>query len=198
MIKRFNDYEQTQAYGDFQQLPKGGYVMKILDARIENKGYGDYIMIAGDVEGGEYHHYFAKNYKAQTGEDKKWRGNYLLNIPADDGSERDGWTKRRFKTFTEALEDSNPGYHFDWDETKFKGKMIGGLFNAREYEKSDGDTAWATNWGGVCAVEKIRDGSFTLPKDKPLRGRAQNAQPVTGSDGFMQIPDGIDEELPFA
>lgn len=199
MIKRFNDYEQTQAYGSFEQLPKGGYIMKILEAKIENKGYGDYIMISGDVEGGEHHHYFAKNYKAQQAEDKKWRGNYLLNIPTDDGSEQDGWAKRRFKTFTEALEDSNPGYHFDWDEQKFKGKLIGGLFNAREYEKNDGTTAWATNWGGVCDIGKIKDGSFVLPKDRELKNKrpAASAPIQTDSNGFMSIPDGIDEEMPF-
>ena len=132
-IKRFGDYEKTQAYGDYEG-------------------------------------FYAKEYKAQQSEDKKWHCNYLLNIPNDDGSEKDNWTKRRFKTFTEALEESNPGYRFDWDEQKFKGKIAGGLFNEREY------------------------GDYKLPKDKIL---SSNNSSRANSDDFMSVPDGTDEELPF-
>ena len=33
-IKRFGDYEKTQAYGDYEVLPKGGYVVKILGSEL--------------------------------------------------------------------------------------------------------------------------------------------------------------------
>ena len=153
---------------------------------------GQYVKISCDVAEGEYASFFANEYKNQQQEDKKWHCNYLLNVPNDDGSEKDGWTKRRFKTFTEALEESNPGYHFDWDEQKFKGKLIGGLFNEREYAKNDGSTGRAINMAQVTTVEKIRSGKYQLPKDKLLPGSS-----ATDSDGFMNIPEGADEELPF-
>lgn len=191
-IKRFNDYETTQAYGDYQQLPKGGYVLKIFGVELCANKIGQYVKISCDVAEGEYTGFFTNEYKNQQQEDKKWHCNYLLNVPNDDGSEKDGWTKRRFKTFTEALEESNPGYHFDWDEQKFKGKLIGGLFNEREYAKNDGSTGRAINMAQVTTVEKIRSGKYQLPKDKLLPG-----SPATDSNGFMNIPEGADEELPF-
>ena len=199
MIKRFGDYEQTKAYGNYEQLPKGGYVLRILDVKQQTNSRGEYLTIAADIYEGDYMQFFTREYKNQQSEDKKWHCNFLLSIPADDGTEQDGWTKRRFKTFTEALEDSNNGYHFDWDEQKFKGKLIGGLFNEREYETQQGQIRKATNWGGVIAVDKIRSGEYTLPKDRTLdRGYAQPAAaPQTTPDGFMDIPDGLDEELPF-
>lgn len=198
MIKRFGDYEKTQPYGDYERLPKGGYICKVLNVETCSGKSGDYLKIALDIEGGDYHHFFINDYKAQQSEDKKWRCNYLLNIPQDDGSERDGWTKRKFKTFTEALEESNPGYHFDWDEQKFKGKLIGGLFNEREYETRSGGRAMATNLAQVCTVAKIKDGSYKLPADKMLDKPLLGAAPApAASDDWMNLPDGIDEELPF-
>lgn len=196
MIKKFSDYEQTKGYGDYERLPKGGYVLAIKAAQLMQNSMGEYIKVSADVYEGEYAQFFTREYKAQQSEDKKWHCNYLLNVPKDDGSEQDGWTKRKFKTFTEALEDSNEGYHFDWDEQKFKGKLIGGLFNEREYEGRNGNIRRATNWGGVCAVSKIREGNYKLPADK-LLNKGYAAAPAS-SDGFMTIPDGDDEELPFA
>ena len=192
MIKKFKDYEQTKSYGGFDRLPKGGYVLVIKGAEVLSNRIGEYIKISADIYEGEFIQFFTREYKAQQTEDKKWHCNYLLNVPKDDGSEQDGWTKRKFKTFTEALEDSNEGYHFDWDEQKFKGKLIGGLFNEREYEGRDGAVRRATNWAGVCTVDKIREGSYTLPEDKLI-----NKAPTTSSTGFMEIPDGVDDELPF-
>lgn len=200
MIKRFGDYEQTKAYGNYEQLPKGGYVLRILGVETRTNRSGEYLFISADIYEGDYIQFFTREYKNQQSEDKKWHCNYLLNIPTDDGSEQDGWTKRRFKTFTEALEDSNAGYHFDWDEQKFKGKLIGGLFNEREYETNDGQIRRATNWGGVASVENIREGNYTLPKDRTIdRGYATPAPApsIPATNGFMDIPDGLDEELPF-
>ena len=192
MIKKFSDYEQTKGYGDYEKLPKGGYVLVIKGAEVLQNRIGEYIKIAADIYEGEFIQFFTREYKNQQTEDKKWHCNYLLNIPKDDGSEQDGWTKRKFKTFTEALEESNEGYHFDWDEQKFKGKLIGGLFNEREYEGRDGAVRKATNWANVCTVDKIREGSYTLPDDKLI-----NKAPTTTSTGFMDIPDSVDDELPF-
>lgn len=200
MIKQFGDYDKVKGYSDSQRLPKGGYVLKVLAADIKQGSYGDYLEVNFDIEEGDFYHYYANDYKAQQNEDKKWRGKYLLNVPKDDGSEADSWAKRRFKTFTTALEDSNPGYHFDWDEAKFKGKLFGGLFHEREFEKQDGTVGTFVTVGGVCSVDKIRSGDYKLPKDKALK--TTNTQPTyvygqSGSD-FMTIPEGADNELPFA
>ena len=198
MISRFSDYEQTKSYKDFEQLPKGGYVLIIKGAEVCENSVGQYVKIMCDVAEGDYKDHFLSEYCGQKKEDRKWHCNYLLNVPKDDGSEKDGWTKRRFKTVTEALEDSNPGYHFDWDERKFKGKLIGGLFNEREYENDKGEIKRATNLAQLCSVEKIRSGNYKIPDDKLLGGRPpQTSALMTDADGFMNIPDGIDDELPF-
>ena len=79
-IKRFGDYEKTKAYGDIQALPKGGYVLKIMDAVICENRNGQYIKISCDVAEGEYRDFYANEYRSQQQEDKKWHYNYLLSL----------------------------------------------------------------------------------------------------------------------
>ena len=168
-IKRFSDYEQTRAYTDIEQLPKGGYVCRILDTAVQDNQYGQSIKILFDIAEGEYAGYYQHKYDASQRSDKKWPGVFILNVPNDDNTERDNWTKGKFKTFVVALEESNPGYHFDWDESKFKGKLIGFIFNYRQYE-FNGGTGFAPNAAKSASVSAIREGKFKIPKDKLLPG----------------------------
>ena len=191
-IRRFNDYETTKAYGDIQTLPKGGYVLKIMGAEVCENRNGQYIKISCDIAEGEFMNFFANEYRAQQSEDKKWHCNYLLNVPNDDGTEQDGWTKRRFKTVTEAMEEANSGYHFDWDEGKFKGKMLGVLFRNKEWE-FNGKTGWTTECAGSCSVADIRSGDFKVPADKPLDNSSTQAT-NTSAD---VLADDEDDDLPF-
>lgn len=193
MIKKWNDYDSVKGYGEFERLPKGGYVVKILGVSIEHYRDNETTLKLGcDVIEGEYANYYINQYKNNTNEDKKWSCNCFINIPVDDGSERDGWTKRNFRTAINALEESNPGFHWDWNETKLKGLIVGGLFNEREYIGNDGNIHKSTNLARFCPVEKIRNGNYTLPKDKLLQNQS------TVNDGFMAIPNGTEDDgLPF-
>lgn len=198
-MKQLNGYEQAQVYSDAERLPVGGYILKILDAKYQDNsanGYNDVIILSFDIEEGEQKGFFAANYKAQTGEDKKWKGTYRLRVPKDDGSEQDSWAMRRFKTVITNIEESNSGYHWNWDEQTLKGKLIGALFNNKEYS-FNGRHGFFTNCHSLVTVEKIRSGKFEVPADTLLNnGQAPGNQNST-NDGFMNIPDGIDEELPF-
>lgn len=194
-INRFGDFDKVQSYQDRPQLPVGGYVMRIMGAEVKENRIGQYVQISMDIAEGQYKGFFADDYRSQDVNQRarKWHCAYLLNVPADDGSERDGWTKRRFKTFTDALEASNDGYHFDWDEEKFKGLMIGGLFNIREWMK-DGQRGRSTNLAQVCSVEKIRSGKYKLPKDQLLPGGPAESSTSSASGGYTVVHD---DDLPF-
>lgn len=197
---KFSDYDKVVPYGMTRKLPKGGYVLVIKGAEICQNSRGEYVKILCDVAEGDCKGFFLSDFTQQPPESRKWHCNYLLSIPNDDGSEQDSWTKRKFKTFTNALEESNEGYHFDWDERKFKGKRIGGIFNEREYMGNDNKSHMATNLALMCSVENIRSGNFQIPEDKMLSERKSPAQadaPAQNDGQWMEIPDGDDLELPF-
>ena len=192
-MKKLNGYENAKTYTDQERLPVGGYILKIIDVEYQTNDWGDVILLHFDIAEGEQKGFFQANYDAQTGEDKKWKGTYRLRVPKDDGSEKDEWTMRRFKTVISNFEESNHKYHWSWDEQTLKGKQIGALFNNKEYEFS-GRHGFFTNCHSLVPVEKIRSGKFEIPADTLLK---KERPPQTDSDGFMNVPDGIDEELPF-
>lgn len=213
MIKKFNDFDKTQAYtGGGDKLPAGAYICEIVNAKIEDYSWGQVVVIAFDIAEGEQKDFYKKQFDTNTAEDKKWKGTYRLNVPKDDGSQQDAWTKRRFKTFTDALEDSNSGYHFDWDETKFKGKLFGATFADTFYKvKDSGNCGTYTAIYDIVPVEKVQKNAYRkipdlyVPKKLISDYNTWKASPATGTtsgsgkpdDGFMNIPEGVDEEIPF-
>lgn len=196
-MKKRGCFNRNNVIKEQEKLPVGGYVAKIINVKEENFEWGDRLAIAFDIVEGEYAGFFDKHYKAQTSEDKKWKGTIRFNIPKEDGSEKDEWTQKRFNTNIVAIEDSNPGYFFDWDEAKLKGKMVGVIFNNKEYE-FNGNHGFFTNPHSFTTVENIRSGNFRIPKDTLLPNSTASSSAVPAdANGFMSIPDGVDEEIPF-
>ena len=190
MIKKYNGFaaEVTRAA---EHLPAGAYVCKIIKAETQDYSWGQRLNVSIDIIEGEYKDFYANNYRNQQNEDKKWKGVLRLNVPNDDGSDKDEWTKRSFNNFTGVLEDANPGYKFDWDETKLKGKTVGVLFRNKEWE-FNGRSGWATEAFSTALVGDIRDGKDFKIKDKPLTAKNMNS-----STNWASEDNSSSDELPF-
>ena len=169
-MKAFSGYKAEKS-ASREQLPVGGYIAKILNVEEVNYDWGSVLLISFDIAEGFYAGFFQKDYNNQQGEDKKWRGTYRLNVPKDDGSEKDGWTKRTFGNAMWCVEDANPGYHWDWNEKGLKGKTVGVLFRNEEWEYN-GNTGWSTRCCTFAPIGDVRDGTFKMPKDKPLKNKS--------------------------
>lgn len=193
-MKAFSGYEAKKQTAR-EPLPAEGYVVKVLDVQEIVYTWGNVLEISFDVIEGEHKGFFTADYKNNPGEEKKWRGKYRLSEPKDDGSEKDGWTKRTFGGVMFAFEDSNPGFHWDWDETKLKGKVVGALFRNKQWEMDD-RTGWTTECCALISADDVRQNRFKMPKDKPLPEKPMQ-QPGTGftGAGFEDITD--DDDLPF-
>ena len=72
-MKAFNGYEPKRSYVR-EQLPAGGYVVKIMDVKLVHNDWGDILLLSFDVEEGDKKGFFRDDYRGQTYEDKKWRG----------------------------------------------------------------------------------------------------------------------------
>lgn len=161
-------------------------------------GNSDMIRLQFDVAEGEHKGFFKAQYEANTNEDKKYKGNATVYVPTDDGSEKDGWTKRSFAGWTSAFEDSNSGYSWDWDEKKWKGKLIGIVFGETGTVINGKEIVYTEPRFAV-AAQQVRDGKAPVAKFKSKNGYTGTASSTSGSssDGFINIPDGQVEELPF-
>ena len=195
-MKKFNNWENVKAASEFVPLPAGGYIVELKNAKVkeyknQNGDAFERFEIAIDIAEGEFKDYYANDYCNQTNEDKKWKGVLRLYMPKEEGSEQDEWTKSRFKSFIEAVEDSNPGFHWDWDESKLRGKKIGCLFRLEEWEYN-GKTGKKAQPFKAVSVEKIKSGNFKIPKEKLLEKNA--SAPTAPTPEFRDIPD---EDVPF-
>ena len=188
-MRPYSDFRAERTGGAREILPAGGYVCSILSAKEETFSWGSRLALAIDVAEGDYAGFFKRDFDSNDREDKKWRGIYRVNIPKDDGSEMDAWTKRSFGNFIYSVQESNPGFSWDWDEKKLKGKKLGVLYRNREWEM-DNRTGWTTEAAGSCTVEDIHNGKFRLPKDKPLKHKDTVAAPV-----LEEVDD--EDQLPF-
>lgn len=189
-MKPVKGYEEAKAMGEGQErLPIGGYIVKILDVKMLEYTWGDVIAASFDIIEGDYAGYYAENYKMQTQEDKKWKGVRRMNVPKGDGTEKDGWTLAAFKRDIEAVEDSNKGFHWDWDESKLKNKVVGAIFHDQEYDYNGQQGFW-TACHHFAPVDVVREGKFKIPKPKMLNKDASAMNDFT----LVDLPEG---ELPF-
>lgn len=196
-MKAFGNYESISTE-TFEKLPKGAYPVTIKAAQVKtyegSNGSFERFEIAFDINDGEYKDYFKKQYDGQTGEDKKWKGVLRLYLPKDDGSEKDEWTKRTFKRAIEAIEDSNNGYHWDWDEKKLKGKKVACIFRDEEWEYDGKSGIKAMPYAFINTVD-FGKGKFKIPADKLLK--KEDAPAAASTTAFAQAIEEADDDLPF-
>ena len=185
---------------NFEQLPKDAYVIKIMGAKEDTWGDGSKnIRIAFDIAEGKYAHFYQNQFDRNTNEDKQWPFDavYTLNIPNDQSPE---YVWRNWNTFFADLEDSNSGFVFDGDLKKLKGKLIGGKFHNKQTEKN-GNVYDHIVMKWTCVAEDVRNGKAgRLPNDKLIIRTGRTASKTSSAsemDGFLSIPEGAEEELPF-
>lgn len=194
----FKNYEEAIVYADGGRLPVGGYVVKILDVKIEDgvNGYNDKLVLSFDIAEGEYKDFYKHNYSQQRYGDKKWKGTARISIPFDNGIKEDMLTMNRFKTMIKRFEESNDMFHWDWDETKLKGKLVGAIFNNKEYKIKD-KHGFFTNFHTFTTVENIKEKRFKIPPDTLLKESSTNHAITQDKNGFVEVPSDLEEELPF-
>ena len=91
-----------------------------------------------------------------------------------------------------AIEHSNPGFHFNWDdpqnERTLTGKLVGVVFGEEEYLNDKNEKKKATKPFWMCSVDKIREG---VEAPRPRLLEKQNSAPVNNNE----IPFDFDQDF---
>ena len=191
-MKPFKNWDDVKAPAEFNKLPMGGYLCRIMEAEVTQTRSGDEMLVVNfDITDGEYKDYYANEHRSQQSEDKRWKGVIRYFLPKEDGSEKDAWTKSRFKAFTDALEESNSGYIWEWKEETLKGKKIGMVTRNEEWDYN-GKTGFTVRPYNFVTIDKIVKGTYKLPKDKYLNGSAPTTQKPAETEDLL-----LDSDLPF-
>lgn len=198
-MNKTRGWETTQAQmdGQFEQLTPGGHIVKILHAEVgKSKNEKEMLILSLDIaEGGEFDGIFRRAFdiRKRSGDGRtlpKWpNGGMFYQLTTD----RDGNTNPRFKGLIKAIEESNMGYAWNWDERTLHGKLCGMIFREEEYPKSDGTIGTTVKPMAVCPAGEAF--AKEAPKKKLLDANSFAAQPAASDNGgFTQVDD---DELPF-
>ena len=188
-MKPIENFDQIKTISEAEKLPAGGYIVDIMGAEEVTYSWGSVLEIRFDIAEGEYKDYFVNQYTNTQLENKKYKGTYRMNIPKDDGSDKDEWTGRKFKSDIIAIEESNPSFRWDWNEKLLAGKKVGAIFFEKEYD-FEGKQGFFTTVHSLKPVDAIKNGKFKIPNPKLLGEKKPS--PVK----LYEINVG-DDELPF-
>lgn len=184
-MKRIDNYDAVEAkdFSEFAKPTAGGYCCVIVGAEDvpydERTKKGNYLKIAVDIAEGELAGYYC-DLQAKFG---KWSNAATMYKSYNEKA------IPFFKQFTNAVEQSNHGYRWNFDEKTLSGKWIGVVFGEEEYTGQDGSVKTRLHIASVCNVDKIRSGDFKVPEKKTLPGSHTN-------DILNSLQDS-NEDIPF-
>lgn len=156
------NYEETQARtGESRQLPAGLYVCQIVMAIEEERNGSRILAVAFDIAEGEYKGFYKQRYDANTDENKKWPAIHRQFV-----EDREGSCNPFFKGLITSIEESNPNFKWNWEESTLKGKKFGAIMGREEFLTNDGQKKMATKVFYIRSIEGLKNAK--VPEDKLL------------------------------
>lgn len=177
------DMSNVQAAGEYVRPEPGAYICGIYAA--EDVTEKEYLRITYDIIEGDYKDY----YKQLRKDHPDWSnaGTYCRSYkPKALGI---------FKRFCSAVSKSNGNYVFDagtvnHDEKTLRGKKVGLVFQEEEYLSNDGSVKTRLIVNREFPISDID--KQKIPPIKKL-----SDEPAAGSGEWMNVPDGVPEEIAF-
>lgn len=196
-MQKPNGYDEAKAGGEFTPVELGGHymVVKQVSERMNKNNQPMIVVLFDFAQNDKQAGYFMEQFKNDIRPDKKWSNQATQYINVYDS---EGKTSRAFKTFTTCVEHSNSGFTTQWGDTfcqQFANKNIGGVFGEQmDYYNGEEKKKRVLRW--FVSSDKVADAK--IPEISETQAYKENKGNIAaGSDGFMNIPDSIDEELPF-
>ena len=184
-MRVIENYENIQASsGEFARPGNGGYILEIVNVTDvpynAQTGKGDYLRIDYDIAVGDFKGYYtAQNERFGGG---KWFANVIKSYKEK--------ALGMFKHFTNCVEESNPGFKWNWQEQKLIGCRFGATLQEEEYLNNECEVRTKLVVKDIKTVKQIMDGDFKVPATKKLE---RTVAPVSG---FAVLNDS-DDSLPF-
>lgn len=210
-MQKPNGYDEAQEMGQQKEaINPGGHhlIVKQVNETQSRNGKPMIVVLFDFAQNDEHAGMMMKEFKADTRSDKKWphRGtSYIMVQDYQDPNK----TSRNYKTFCSCYEKSNDT-KINWTDNaqawaaQFKDKRIGGafgvvhdVFNGREIIKTE--LRWFISDGAVenCGIPNEKQLTDAQWADLHDNAQTDNGTPSTATEGFVNIPEGIDQELPF-
>ena len=183
-MKRIENWENIQESTSFKRLTPNGYIVKIF--KVEDHPDKEYLKIYFDIVKGDDKGYFKKQYDGDTRKERKWpnAGTFIRSYKDSAAS--------MFKGFTNAIEKSNKGYQWNFDEKTLVNKVVGLIIADEQYQNQKGQVRVRNYVAAVRSVETIEKGEYEIPALKELTTTktttAPANDPITDADFEAMFP----------
>lgn len=159
-MKRIENWDSIVESTSFKRLTPNGYIVKIL--KVEDHPEKEYLKIYFDIVKGDDKGYFKKQYDGDTRKERKWpnAGTFIRSYKDSAAS--------MFKGFTNAVEKSNKGYQWNFDEKTLVNKVVGLIIADEQYQNQKGQVRVRNYVAAVRSVETIEKGEYEIPALKEL------------------------------
>ena len=194
-MKAYEGFKSEPRQEKYPLLPPRPYVAGIKNVKIDGTEPDQQLVLRMDIIEGEYAGYYSKHYQHESQNagfhqqfQAKYKGDLRIQIPNSANGKRQHpeWDVKTFNNAIYAIEQSNPGYHWDWNEASLIGKVVGlnvqeGTYNGNPF----------TVPARLEVADDVRNGAVKPMKPrKPTGDAAATAQP--DSNGFTPVEvDGL-------
>ena len=173
-MKPINNFDSIQPAGNFERPGAGGYVCII--RHVEDNPEKEFLHLEFDIAEGRWN-----GYAAETAERA---GFWPLRCNRFYGPKGVGF----FKAFIDAVQATNKGYKWTWNEQSLVGKGVGIVFREEEYMGRDGQIRKSIAPFEFTTAAKIRAGEFTVPPPKTINPAAVPAPATFLDDDGGELP----------
>lgn len=192
-MKGYSGFQAQRNEGSYLTVPPvGAYEGVIQKARyIEgDANHADVIELFCDITDGEYKGRYMELFtdqKERFGDNVQYKGLYRLYVPTEND---EAWKKKNFEHDIWAVEDSNHGFHFDWDkpESQLDGKKICLNVRTRLYTYN-GENRETTEIGRFESINDLKAGKVKELKQNDKREKKNDADnnASTDSSSFTDV-----------
>ena len=201
MIAKPKIYDEVQVNLDFERLELGGHkgIIKNVSEYTSQISGNTSLKVEVDTDSTDKQPgYFQKQYDNDTRSDKKWStgATKYVSLKEDENC------VKMLKSFITSVENSNPGFTYDWnkDVDQLKGKKVGLVFGLEEYQNQEGKLKTATKLNQFRSLDKVDH--VSIPKVRLVSGAymdyddyieetKESSNPFEALEDVVEISDDI-------
>lgn len=194
MLKKPNNYDKVELNSEFTPIELGGHkgvIKGVEEYKSEYSGNTSLKVSVDTTKDDKQPEYFSELYRNDERDDKKWSTSAIKYVSLKE----DENCVRMLKGFITAVENSNPGFTYDWnkDIDQLKGKLVGLVFGLEEYEDNEGKTKTARKINQFRSIDKVDNAK--IPRVKLINGEFVEYEDYNKNNVVKTTDDAIEIEL---
>ena len=169
IINKPEKYEEIQVNEEFERIELGGHkavIKKIGEYKSKESGKVSLKVEVDTTKDDKQPDYFQKQYDEDKKDDKKWPtgGTKYVSLKQDEKC------IKMLKGFITAVENSNPGFTYNWekDVDQLLNKKVGIVIGLEEYTNDKGETKTVSKIANFRSLDKVTEAK--IPRVQLLDG----------------------------